>query len=415
MHLNFIYIVLLSWILLVTAGAQDSTSVAEIRVRLDSLERILKQRELQDLLEEAKQAAGGEERPAERADIFKSRQNALQALNPEISVVGDFYSQYLSGDGFTDETRSGIFFRTIAMHVRSDLDPFSYTKISFEWGGHGAEVTEAYMVWTNLFGGTSLTAGYFRQQFGVINRWHEHALDQFDIPLPLKSYFGAEGLTQAGFSLDWMLPPVTADVNQLTLQVTNSQNEELFAGEFFSTPSVIGRFKNYWDISEAAYFELGLSGLWGTNHFRGFDESGVKIKESSRNTFAAGIDLTWLWEPPATAKYRSFVWRGEAMFMKKELPDNIDIEALGGFSYAEYKLGQRSSIGLRTDYTQPLVAGKRSKYLYQLVPYWTWRQSEWVTLRLQYNYLDGPGIAQSDQRVTLHLNWAAGPHLHDRY
>ena len=77
MHLNFIYIVMLCWILLVTAGAQDSTSIAEIKMRLDSLEQTMKQRELQDLLEEAKQAAGGEERPAERADIFKSRQNVF--------------------------------------------------------------------------------------------------------------------------------------------------------------------------------------------------------------------------------------------------------------------------------------------------------------------------------------------------
>ena len=68
------------------------------------------------------------------------------------------------------------------------------------------EMAEAYVTWVNLFKRLNLTAGKFRQQFGVINRWHEHALDQTFFPLPIEMFMGEEGLNQIGISMNWLMP-----------------------------------------------------------------------------------------------------------------------------------------------------------------------------------------------------------------
>ncbi|MCK5077960.1 MAG: hypothetical protein KAR38_16375, partial [Calditrichia bacterium] len=350
----------------------------------------------------------------------KGGQRSLQAINPEISLTGDAFSQYiLNKDNFTPTARSGNYFRGVGLHIQSNLDPFSMAKVAVSFDPHGVHFGEAYLTWNNVLPNISLTAGQFRQQFGVVNRWHKHALDQFDFPLALKTLMGPGGLNQTGFSINWLMPALMAHSNSLTVEITNGQNEQLFTGENFSFPVILGRFKNYYDLSTNTYLEFGITGMMGENNFKGYipDSTGMLIKtiDNSRFTKLGGFDLTLFWEPVNKALYKSFLWRSELYYVDKELANGNNIKAFGGYTYGEYKFAERWQAGLRLDYTQPFTVENDDHYLHQIVPYITYWQSHWVKLRLEYNHLNNEVIDETDKQIRLQIVWAVGPHKHDRY
>lgn len=342
---------------------------------------------------------------------FHEGSRSMQALNPEISVATDMVSNYKTkSPHFSDESRSGFQIRVAELMIQSNLDPFSFTKIIIEAGNEGVEVAEAYMTWVNLFKRLNLTAGKFRQQFGVINRWHEHALDQTFFPLPIEMYMGEEGLNQVGFSVDWLMPSLTASANELTLQITNSQNEELFSGEEYSLPSGLVHFKNFYNLSPSTYLELGMSGLAGTN-----DDLGFTFSRNHTWTYLTGADLTLVWEPVNRAHYRGITWRSELFYLYREQNADPTIKALGGYSYLEYKLSSRFIIGARVDVAQPPRLNNNDMFLWQTVPYITFWQSEFAYLRLQWNHREGKNIDEKDNRIYFQIDWAIGPHKHEKY
>jgi hypothetical protein len=399
---------------LLYAQESDSTKISMLEERIKKLEEKIEQDELQKLLDEAETAANKKEEKKETKE-FKSGQRSLQAINPEISVLGDMYGQYIANEnGFNEDNRSGAFFRVMETSFQSNLDPFSFAKFIIEINPEGIEFAEGYMTWTKIFPGVGLTAGKFRQQFGVLNRWHVHSLDQFDYPLALTTFLGEEGLNQIGLSFDWIMPSLFSDANTLILQITNGQNEQLFSGEMFSLPAGLLHLKNYWDLSRDTYLEFGLTGMLGRNNQRGYDEEGNLLLEDSRLTALGGLDLTIFWEPLNQARYHSFIWRTELYYANKELL-NDRIKAFGGYSYIEYKFDLQWQVGTRFDYTQPFETNNSQKYSYQIVPYITWWQSNWVRLRLQYNYLNGTEFSTAQNTIRLQIVFAAGPHKHDRY
>ncbi len=385
----------------------DSLKIKEMEKRIEKLEKKQQQSEFQKILSEA--AAASEEKKVEKkTKVFKSGQRSLQAINPEMSFTGEGYGQYSSNESETGT--SGFYFRKLGLHIAGGLDPFSFMKAAVEFSPEGVELGEAYITWTKFIPAVSLTAGKFRQQFGVVNRWHVHAADQFDYPLALTTILGEDGLNQIGVSFDWLMPAITASANELTLQITNGQNEQLFAGSTFSFPSVLAHFKNYYDINRNTYLELGLTGVYGSNRVA------TSVGDDFRGrTILGGADLTLSWEPVNQSLYHSFVWRSELYYANKEISATDRIKALGGYSYFEYRFNEWWQAGFRFDYTQPFIQNNSDKEIRQFVPYITWQQSHWVRLRLQYNYLDGNVFEKATGTVRLQMVFAVGPHKHDRY
>lgn len=407
--------------LILSSNIFSASSSDSLAAKLDSLEiqlKILQERqqqgELQSLREAARKSAANTERKDKeelQVKSFNERSRAMQALNPEISVTGDMLGKYLiEAPHYTEEERSGFQFRVAEVAVQSNLDPFSMAKVIFEFSPEEIGLAEAYITWINPLPRINITAGKFRQQFGVINRWHAHALDQIKYPLPIALYMGEEGLNQIGISASWLMPAVTAQVNELVLEVTNSQNEVLFSGDEYSLPATLLRFKNYYDLNPDTYLEWGLSGIAGTN-----DSLGFTFDQSHRWTYMAGLDLTISWRPLKQALYRGLIWRTELFYVKKEVMNQNRITALGGYSYLDYRLGRRFIAGLRGDYAQPLVLENEDQYIWQLIPYVTFWQSEFVFFRLEYSHLQGKNMETEDNRFTLQLNWSLGPHKHEKY
>jgi hypothetical protein len=374
-------------------------------------------------------AASEERKPEERE--FLEGGLALQKLNPEITFSGDLLAGLiLDGSKFYagESDRSGIPLRAVGLHFQHVLDPYSMFKSAFHISpAHGFHTEEVYISWFGIVPSMSFTVGRFRQSFGVLNRWHQHDLDQTDYPMALTQVLGEEGLIGDGLVVKWLMPSLLAHVNELTLEIVNGTNDVLFSGEHFTVPSTLLHLKNYYDLTPNTYLELGLTGMFGFNNRRGVPAADKTrlIDEPWRKTYVGGADLTLYWSPLDQARYRSFLWRSEFYYANKELPDSeprTSQVSWGAYSYLQYQLSVRWFFGVRGDAVVPTVRAN-DDVAWDVVPYLTVWQSEFVYLRFEYRhgqripYLtsDGGLGRRTDNRVLLQIDFAAGPHKHEKY
>ncbi len=364
----------------------------------------------------------------EKEVVFKSGGLSLQKLNPEFSVTGDMLSAWQSGDDRRPAWDTQ--FRSLELHLQSYLDPYSRFKATIPVAQSGAELEEAYFTRYGVIGGVNLTLGQFKQDFGVVNRWHEHALDTFDFPLALQEIFGGEGLNQLGLSLE--TSGTTGPVQHgLIAQVTKGDNPLVFAQNADNDPSILAHYRAYVDLSASTYLQVGGTGLWGWNDT--WQTTGGQI-ERSRTVAVYGVDLMLLWEPTSKMRYRNLQWRSEAYFADKgiEAPDGSGsdrIKPWGLYSVLQSKVSRTLELGLRYDYYQPEVRAylpgddslapwlsEVSGAFRQAFSGWiTWWQSPFVKFRGGYVHENGKGTGQDVSTVVLQMVFAAGPHKHDRY
>jgi len=368
-------------------------------------------------------------------EAFTSGALGLQKLNPEISVTGDFL--WSSHDSESADTGSDFLFRVLGLHFEAYLDPFTKFKAAVGMNQSGAELGEAYMTRFGMLPHVNLTLGKFRQQFGVVNRWHKHGLDQVDFPLALRQVFGPGGLNQTGASVDSSIPSVLGFSHELTVQVTDGENGRVFGENADNAPSSLAHYKIYRDLTDSTYAELGFTGLYGQNNeWQVLDAT----EDKSLDTTVAGVDFTILWEPTDKMRYRNVTWRSEAYFLDKEVlaadgSGEDTISAWGAYSYLESKVSRTLVLGVRGDYfvpdtkeyaeytsdagtaisLSPLAVTDDDSCRWQVGPYITWHQSPFVHFRAEYNRQDGDGTGPEENVVWLQCIFAAGPHKHERY
>ncbi len=394
---------------------------------VQTLKQKAEEEELAKLRQEGMGEALSGEKTKEGRTIFRSGQRSLQLLNPELSVTFDSLVQGFFAEGGHHPTnpnlRSGFNFRMAGVHMQANLDPFSLTKIAFAVTPKGVGFGEAYIVWNNVFPSVSVTLGAFRQTFGLVNRWHMPSLDQTFYPLALMTIFGPGGLRQTGLSINWLMPKLWAHANELTIQITNGENGKVFSGAFFSIPTALMRLKNYYDLSESSYIDIGLTGMFGFNNAFGkpTGQEDKKLEdEDLRKTILAAVDITFKWNPLKQQRYKEFLWRTEFYFGQKEVPSQkkageiLNTTAMGGYSYIQYRFNEAFIAGFIFEIAQPFAQEIGKMMTWQLSPYISFWQSPWVRMRLSY-YMKMPPTQKAEHSVFLQFVWSAGPHKHERY
>ncbi len=387
-----------------------------------------------DDLEALRHAAAAEadkktstEKPLEET-TFESGNLGLQAMNPEISVTGDMLEFYREGDDV--QTSSDVVFRGMGLHFEAYLDPYSRFKAAVPINENGAELGEVYFTRYGILPNTNITLGKFRQQFGVVNRWHKHALDWFDFPLALRMVFGPGGLNQTGLSLGWngATGPVT---HELIFQATDGDNGQILGQNAKNRPSLLTHYKIYKDLSPSTYVELGGTGLVGWNNEWPTTDGTIN---QTLTAYVYGLDFAIAWEPLDRMRYRNIEFRTEAYFVDKEIqaPDNSGTDRLnpwGFYSSLLAKVGRTIDINLRFDYYRPEVKSygddpgmplsptvtTADAYRQQAGVNLTWFQSPFVKFRAGYAYASGRGTGAAENIVRLQMVFAAGPHKHERY
>ncbi len=312
-------------------------------------------------------------------------------LNPEIGVTGDVRA-YASARGVQ---RDNFDPREFEVGFQAALDPYSRTKVFVSLEGGEVSLEEGYAYWTGLPGRLRLDVGRFRQQFGELNRWHLHALPETEYPLALTTFLGEDGLSGAGISLYRAFGGLGA--HELTVQVTRSGSDAELFGDA-GRPTYLAHLLNFWQLGRSTYMQIGGTALYGTD------------PDSSLRTKVGGLEFRFTWRPPARALYHEWTTRGELLALKKEVAGTGPTR-LGGYVSSTYRLNQRFILGARYDYVESPDFGVTTR---QLVPSLTMWQSEWVYLRLQYQW-QRVANARADHQLALQAVWAMGPHKHETY
>ena len=385
--------------------------MAEIQAKLEEEEVV---DELQKLLEEATQLTVKEPEVSESVGKrFSSGVRNMQALNPEISLLGEFYGGVSTekGDIFHEpgETmygNNGFFIRGLEVNINSPLDPFTRGKTTISFSDDEIEIELGYMEWLNLPLKSNTRIGLIRPEFGAFNRYHAHALPQFDRPRALVNLFGIENLAGLGIASSFLLPSFIANVNTLELSVMRGASGSVFTDEGKNRLIYTVDLKNYYDLSSSTFFEWTLSGAVGKN------DPGELF-----NSYVGDVGFTLKWMPALRSLYRSLDWKTEFLFGKRETAGE-DINSLGFYSSLQNRLNRSFVLGSRIGYSElPFDSSQKEWDFTVNLDYW---QSEFVYVRFQYQFTDRDILVDDvpvpdDSSLRFHVVWAMGPHKHEAY
>ena len=287
-----------------------------------------------------------------------SASSMAKALNPDISVIGNF----VGGTGRNPQNPfPSLSMRESEFGFQAIVDPYARADFFLSADEHGASVEEGYITFTALPGGLSLKAGRLRSDFGKINAMHNHVLPWLDRPLITTNLLGGDpaesdaGIKDEGLSVSKILPAPAGLFLEATGEVYKGDSGSLFQASRHSDLSTVDRLRAYRDFSESTNLEVGAS------YARGHNDVGTNFI-----TQLYGVDTTFRWKPLQRAIYHSFVARAEFDWSLRDnvsavpclsaninCPPNLDtLRAHGFYTSADYQLGRRWFAGGRFDWSQ---------------------------------------------------------------
>lgn len=401
----------------------QTLKINELEKLIKTLKSKLEAREQEDeltaLLEEASQL--GKQKKVEKTNVSKKFHSGVrkqQGLNPNISLGGDFFTAVSSEDAdFINDGsdysygNNGFHMRELELALVAPLDPFTRGKAFISITEDEIAIEEAYMELLNLPLNMNLKAGIFYAEFGPLNRYHDHALPQFDRPRALVNYFGNGGLSGTGLAANFMIPSLLfSDASSFEASVINGGNGISFDNLGKRRLLFVGHWKNYYDLTQSSYFEFSLNSVMGKNDIDG-----------DHHSYLNSIGLTYKWTPIGREKYRTVDWRTEIFYGVYETPTG-NIESKGFYTSFQNKLNSRLWTSLRLGYSELPYDNSQSELdITACLDFW---QSEFVFFRLQYQYnsRDLTGLKNlsvmefpSDHSLVLQVSWAMGPHKHEAY
>ena len=203
--------------------------VAELRQLLTEMQRDYDSRisDLEARLAKAERQSRGAERSADEA-IELAEQTAidqtsgaasLNAFNPAIGTV--FVAGYSNVDpgwtaipgfipgGELGPGSAGFSLGESDFNLQANIDSYFYGNLTLaiasEDGETELELEEVWIQTTSLPSGFMLTGGRFFSEAGYLNKFHRHADDFSDRPLPYQAFFGGQYVAD-GLQLRWVAP-----------------------------------------------------------------------------------------------------------------------------------------------------------------------------------------------------------------
>ena len=305
---------------------------------------------------------------------------AAKALNPDISVIGDFIG---SAGGNTPPPLATLQpFQSLEMHeseigLQAIIDPYARGDFFISFGEEGVNLEEGYITFTALPAGFVAKVGKMRSAFGKANMMHNHVLPWVDRPLVSTNLVGGEdGIDDAGFSLQRILPAPKGIFLEATGQVFRGDSSDVFQAQQRSDVSTVEHLRAYRDINESTNLDLGFSYARGHNN-------GTAVQPGDFITQLYGIDATVRWKPLRRSIYHSFVGRSEFIWSQRQQFPNLQ-KAFGFYTSGDYQLGRRWFTGVRYDWSdRSQFANLTDKGVAATLTYWP---SEFSQIRGEYRF-----------------------------
>jgi hypothetical protein len=332
--------------------------------------------------------------PAEAPQV---QPRTAPSTNPNMSVIGDFRASYTA----PAQRHFDAEFHEAEIALQSVVDPYAradfYLSIARdpETGTFGLSLEEGVLTSLDLPGGLQLKGGKFRSTFGKINNIHPHALPFVDVPVVYDKFLGEEGLNDEGLSLSWLVPNPWDFYQELTLEATRGPDESpSFARSAVDRYLYLAHVKNFWDVTDNATLELGVSAVTGQN-------------DSSFSSVLGGIDVTYKWRPLQFNTYQSLVLQAEALWSRKQMTGTDVVWSWGMYALATYQIAQRWFLTGRFDYSG--MPDNRALLERSCSGVIGWNATEFQKIELQYTHaLSDAGIIGN--RVMLRSVFVIGAH-----
>jgi hypothetical protein len=263
---------------------------------------------------------------------------AAKALNPDISVIGDF----IGSAGHNGVVQTPAFqMHESEVGLQAIVDPYARADFFISFGEEGVGLEEGYITFTSLPKGFIARAGKMRAAFGKVNTLHNHVLPWVDRPLVTQNLVGGEdGIDDAGFSLDHILPAPKNWFLNLTGQVFRGDSSNVYRSFVKNDVSTVGHLRAYRDITDNSNIDLGAS------YSRGHTIFGTNFVAN-----LYGIDATYRWKPLTRSIYRSFVARSEFIWRQQQQPSAAQCLANPGSPGSSFPVGSPIAIPCPTDIT----------------------------------------------------------------
>jgi hypothetical protein len=322
---------------------------------------------------------------AEPVSLGGAGGSAAKALNPDISMIGDFVA--VAGGNSIQPTPS-LQMHESELGVQAIIDPYARGDLFLTFGETGVSVEEGYITFTALPGGIVARVGKMRSAFGKVNGMHNHVLPFVDRPLVTNNLVGGEdGIDDAGISLERIIPfpkgIFLSATGQLFRGDSGDGDQLVFQSHRNSDVSTVAHLRAYKDLTESTNLELGVS------YARGHNELG-----SNFITSLYGYDATFRWKPLRRAIYHSFVARTEGIWSQRQ-QNPFEQRAFGTYASGEYQFARRWFVGGRYDWSdRARQADLTDKGGSAILTYWP---SEFSQIRGQYRFTDYAGDHKTNE------------------
>jgi hypothetical protein len=308
--------------------------------------------------------------------VYGGASAAAKALNPDISVIGDFLGSI--GKNPVSPVPA------LEMHesevgLQAIVDPYARADFFVSFGEEGVNLEEGYLTFTSLPAGLVAKVGKMRAAFGKVNTLHNHVLPWVDRPLVTESLVGGEdGIDDVGFSITRILPAPKNIFLEGTAQVFRGDSDELFQAAQKRDVSLVGHLRGYRDLTDNTNIDLGVSLA------RGHNDAGVLLGSNAFRTQLYGMDSTVRWRPLRRSIYHSFVGRTELVWSEREEPLSVQ-RAFGLYTSADYQFGRRWFVGGRFDRSdRARTSNLTDSGFATVLTYWP---SEFSQIRGQYRFV----------------------------
>jgi hypothetical protein len=320
-------------------------------------------------------AGGGGQLP-----VYGGSSAAAKALNPDISVIGDFVGAV--GGNTAPPLATLQPFPSLQMHesevgLQAIIDPYARGDFFISFGEEGVDLEEGYITFTALPAGFVAKVGKMRSAFGKVNTLHNHVLPWVDRPLVTTNLVGGEeGIDDAGFSLQRILPAPKGIFLEATGQVFRGDSGDVFVAQQRSDVSTVEHLRGYKDITESTNLDIGLSYARGHN-------SGNIALPGDFITQLYGVDATVRWKPLRRSIYHSFVGRSEFIWSQRQQFPR-EQRSFGWYASGDYQFGRRWFAGGRFDWSdRSQFDNLTDKGAAATLTYWP---SEFSQLRGEYRF-----------------------------
>jgi hypothetical protein len=319
--------------------------------------------------------------------------SAAKALNPDISMIGDFIS--VAGHNPVQPSPS-LEMHESELGVQAIIDPYARGDFFLTFGEQGVGLEEGYITFTALPAGFVARVGKMRSAFGKVNTLHNHVLPWVDRPLVTNSLVGGEdGIDDAGLSIQRILPAPKGIFLEATGQLFRGDAADVFQASNKADVSAVAHLRGYRDITESTNLDLGAS------YARGHNDLG-----SNFLTQLYGVDATLRWKPLRRSIYHSFIARSEFIWsQRQQLP--FEQRAFGYYASGDYQLGRRWFVGGRYDHSdRSRFANETDKGGSVVLTYWP---SEFSQVRGQYCFTRYAGNIDTHE-LLMQVQFSLGAH-----